>query len=36
MEIGKLVAICFNGLTNALRHLPVRGHVEQDSAGVAD
>jgi hypothetical protein len=36
MAIGKLVAIYFNGLTNALRHLPVGGPVEQDSAGVAD
>src|ERR1700722_19758221 len=36
VEIGELVAITLNGLSQFARHAPVGVHVEQDRPGVAD
>ena len=36
VEIGELVAITLNGLSQFARHAPIGVHVEQDRPGVAD
>ena len=36
MEIGERVAVALDRLPQAVRHAPIRVHVEQDRPGVAD